>query len=318
MKILLTGGAGFIGSHIVDYLCKGEQTILVVDSLIDGHLSNIQPHIDSGACKFIQGDIRDKSFMLEKLSGVDMVYHFAADPDVRTSIPNPISSYDHNMNGTINVLEYMRKYEIRALVFASSGGTVYGEVDSYPIGENTPFRPISPYGASKAAAEMYLSAYASSYSMKIASVRFANIFGERSRHGVGWDFYHHLRENPLELTILGDGTQQKSYLHVSDAIKAIDLVANNLLNGNQTNPYEYYNVGSESWYSVDEIANIFEKEMGLENVSHKYTGGSKGWVGDVAKMLLSIKKIEQLGYKPQLSFPEGVHRYVTWMEQIKT
>ncbi len=314
MKILVTGGAGFIASHLVDELARKGHTIIVVDSLIEGHLSNIQSVIDSSVCKFIQADIRDKTFMLEKLSPVELVYHFAADPDVRNSVPNPMSSYDHNMNGTITVLEYMRKHNIKRMVFASSGGTVYGEVETQPIYENVPFSPISPYGASKAAAEMYLSAYAHAYQMKIASVRFANIFGERSLHGVGWDFYHHLRENPRELTILGDGTQQKSYLHVSDTINAVLLVADNLLK--QTRAFEYFNVGSESWYSVDEIAAIFEKEMGLDNVTHHYTGGSKGWVGDVARMLLSIEKLEKLGYKPQVPYPEGVHRYVSWMEQL--
>lgn len=315
MNILVTGGAGFIGSHLVDALAAQNHSIIIVDSLIDGYLSNIQAQIDAKKCKFIQGDIRDSDLMLSILPKVDIVFHFAADPDVRTSVPNPMSSYDHNMNGTMNVLEYMRKHDIRKMLFASSGGTVYGEVDSYPVLENSPFRPISPYGASKAAAETYLSAYANAYGMKIASVRFANIFGERSRHGVGWDFYHHLKENPKELTILGDGSQQKSYLHVEDTINGVLLVSQNL--EVQTRAYEYFNVGSDSWYTVNEIAEIYEKEMGLENVHHTYTGGSKGWVGDVAKTLLSIEKIKELGFKEQVSYREGVHRYVEWMSALK-
>ncbi|MCF2141139.1 MAG: NAD-dependent epimerase/dehydratase family protein [Candidatus Lokiarchaeota archaeon] len=314
MKILITGGAGFIGSHLVDALVTQNHHIMVIDSLIDGHLSNIQSHIDSGICEFIQADIRDRKIMLEELPKVDMIFHFAADPDVRNSVPNPMSSYDHNMNGTMMILEYMRAHNIKKMLFASSGGTIYGEVDEYPIFEKTQFHPISPYGASKAGAEMYLSAYAHSYGFKIASVRFANIFGERSRHGVGWDFYHHLKENPYELTILGDGTQQKSYMHVSDAIQAVLLVSEQI--ENQKKPYDAFNVGSESWYTVDEIAQIYEREMGLENVNHQYTGGSRGWVGDVAKMLLSIDKLKGLGFKEQVTFTEGVHRYVNWMENL--
>ena len=242
MNILVTGGAGFIGSHLVDALCNQGHKCIVVDSLIDGYVSNIQPQIDAKLCKFYQKDIRDEKFMMEDLPPVDFVYHFAADPDVRTSVPNPMSSYDHNMNGTMMILEYMRKHNILKMIFASSGGTVYGEVEKFPITEETPFKPISPYGASKAAAEMYLSAYAHSYNLKIASVRFANIFGERSHHGVGWDFYHHLKENPKELTILGDGTQQKSYLHVADTIKGILLVAEHLTL--QNSPYDAFNIGS--------------------------------------------------------------------------
>ncbi len=242
-----------------------------------------------------------------------MVYHLAADPDVRSSVPNPMVSYDHNMNGTMNILEYMRKHGINKMVFASSGGTVYGDVNKFPVSEDFLLMPISPYGASKAAAEMYLSAYANAYEMKMASVRYANIFGERSRHGVGWDFYHKLTEEPNELTILGDGMQQKSYLHVSDCVDATVLVGNSL--DSQEKWYEYYNVGSDDWFTVKEIARIYEKTLGLDNVEHKFTGGARGWTGDVAKMLLDLDKIKKLGYSPKISFEEAVKRYCEWIKR---
>jgi UDP-glucose 4-epimerase len=315
MEILVTGGAGFIGSHLIDALILEGHQILVVDSLIEGHKENIQPHIDSGKCKFIKGDIRDKDLILG-LPKVDMIYHMAADPDVRTSVPNPMVSYDHNMNGTMNVLEYARAQGVKKFMFASSGGTVYGDVEKFPVTEDFVLKPISPYGASKAAMEMYLSAYANAYEIKMASVRYANIFGERSTHGVGFDFFNNLNANPSELTILGDGLQQKSYLHVSDCVKATVLVGNNL--DNQKKWYDYFNVGSEEWHTVKQIASIYEKELGLENVEHKFTGGSRGWVGDVSKMLLSTEKIEKLGYKALVSYIEGVHLYCDWLNTRKS
>jgi len=226
---------------------------------------------------------------------------------------NDLVSYDHNMTGTMNVLEYCRKNGIKYLVFASSGGTVYGESEIFPLREPFSLHPISPYGASKAAAEMYLSAYAFSYSMKIASVRFANIFGERSQHGVGYDFYMKLHENPKQLTILGDGLQQKSYLHVADAVRGVILVGQSLMT--QRTPYEVYNIGAEDWYTVKEIAEIYEQQLGLSNVQHTFTGGDRGWVGDVAKSLLAIDKLKQLGFSPQISFREGVQRYCQWLDQ---
>jgi UDP-glucose 4-epimerase len=314
MKILVTGGAGFIGSHLVDGLIARGHKIIVLDSLIEGKVENIQHQIDAGHCTFIKGDIRDTKLMLDRLEPVDMVYHMAADPDVRNSVPKPMNSYDHNMNGTMNVLEYIRKHGIKKLVFASSGGTVYGEVDEskFPVVEEQPLMPISPYGASKAAAEMYLSAYANAYEFKVGVVRYANIFGDRSTHGVGYDFFLKLRENPRSLSILGDGMQQKSYLYISDCIDATIRVGDNL--DRQTKWFDVFNVGSDEWNTVIEIASLYEKELGLTSVKHEFTGGSKGWVGDVAKMLISIEKIKQIGYIPKVSFQEGVHRYCNWLK----
>lgn len=312
MKTLVTGGAGFIGSHLVDALLSANHEVIIIDSMIDGHLDNLENALETSSCTLLQKDIRDTDFMLDELPPVDIIYHFAADPDVRNSVPKPMKSYDHNMNGTMNVLEYMRKHEINKLVFASSGGTVYGDVNVFPMTEELHLHPISPYGASKAAAEMYLNAYSHSYNKKIATVRFANIFGERSRHGVGFDFFHKLKDDPKNLQILGDGTQQKSYLHVVDAIDAVLRVGNSL--EQQEKPYEYYNVGSEEWFTVDQIAGIFEELMELSEVKHTYTGGKKGWVGDVNKMLLSIAKIKSLGYTAKIPFKEGVKRYIGWLE----
>lgn len=310
---LVTGGAGFIGSNLVDELIERENKLIVIDSLISSTEEYIRPHIDSGDCRFINGDIRDEDMLSEIEDPVDFIFHLAADPDVKTSVETPIVSFSHNVRGTLNILELARRLEVKGFFFASSGGTLYGDVDEFPITESTLLKPISPYGASKAAGEMYISAYANAYHIRSASGRYANIFGERSTHGVSYDFYHKLKVNPEELTILGDGMQQKSYLHVSDCVDATIAIADNL--ENQKKWYDYYNVGSKEWIQVKKIGRIIEDEMGLEDVEHKYTGGKKGWVGDVHKMLLSIERLENLGWEPKLSFKESMHRYIKWLEE---
>lgn len=311
-RVLITGGAGFIGSHLVDALIDLGNQVIVIDNLISSTKDYIQPHIDSKAVHFIEADIRDKEAMKSIEGQIDYIFHFAADPDVRESVHAPLTSFDHNVKGTMNLLELGRQKEIKGFIFASSGGTLYGDVETFPIKETDLLKPISPYGASKAAGEMYISAYANSYQFKAVSLRLANIFGERSNHGVTYEFFHRLSKNPTELDILGDGQQRKSYLHVSDCVKAAIVVADTI--ESQTKYYDYYNVGSEDWITVDALARDLERVMGLKAVQHTFQGGKKGWVGDVHLLLLSIEKIKVLGWAPVLSFTEGLKKYVDWMK----
>ncbi|MBD3352994.1 MAG: NAD-dependent epimerase/dehydratase family protein [Candidatus Lokiarchaeota archaeon] len=313
-KILVTGGAGFIGSHLVDKLIEFENQVTVIDSLVSGNQEFIQDQITSGKCIFIKGDIRNSEIFNDISGEVDYIFHLAADPDVKTSVSKPVLSFEHNVRGTLNVLEYARVNKPKGFIFASSGGTLYGDVDKFPITEESLLQPISPYGASKAAGEIYIGAYANAYNFKAVSGRYANIFGERSMHGVSFDFYHKLKKNPKELTILGNGMQKKSYLHVSDCVNATILIGDNL--NKQKKWYDYYNIGSEEWFTVKELASVIESQMGLENVKHKFTGGEKGWVGDVHKLLLSIEKIKEIGWSPKISFEEAMHRYVEYLEKI--
>ncbi|MHA1340693.1 MAG: GDP-mannose 4,6-dehydratase [Promethearchaeota archaeon] len=311
-KILVTGGAGFIGSHLVDKLIELENDVYVIDNLLTTDTRSIKSQIEKGKCKFIKKDLRDAECFKDIPKDFDYIFHLAADPNVKTSVENPINSFNHNVLGTINLLEFTRKIHPKGFIFASSGGTLYGDVENFPITENDVLKPISPYGASKAACEMYISAYANAYQFKAVSGRYANIFGERSTHGVTYDFYYKLKKNPNELEILGNGKQKKSYLHVSDCVEATILIGDNLMEQRQW--YDYYNIGSEDWVTVDELALILEEELGLKNVKHKYTGGEKGWIGDVHKLLLSIEKIKKLGWKPKVSFKEAVRRYVKWLK----
>jgi len=311
-RILVTGGAGFIGSHLVDALVKEGNQVIVIDNLISSTTEYIQPYIDSNTIQFLEADIRDEQSVKSIEGSIDYIFHFAADPDVRESVNTPITSFDHNVKGTMNLLELGRQKKIKGFIFASSGGTLYGDVESFPIKETDLLKPISPYGASKAAGEMYISAYANSYQFKAVSLRLANIFGERSNHGVTYEFFHRLTTNPTNLEILGDGQQKKSYLHVSDCVKAAIVAADTI--ESQSKYYDYYNVGSEDWITVDDLARALEDIMGLKDVKHSFQGGKKGWVGDVHLLLLSIEKIKALGWNPILSFTEGLKKYVDWMK----
>lgn len=311
--VLVTGGSGFIGSHLVSTLIKTENDVIVIDNLSSSTTEFIDPFIQTGKCLFVKGDIRDQNVLNSLKTPIDFIFHLAADPDVKTSVDFPLNSFEHNVKGTLNILELARRLDIKGFFFASSGGTLYGDVKEFPIKENAILSPISPYGASKAACEMYAGAYANTYQFKIVAGRFANIIGERSSHGVCYDFYHKLIRNPGELTILGDGLQKKSYLHVSDCIDAIIVLSDNL--DNQEVWYDYFNIGSDEWVSVKEIAEIIEKEMNLFDVHHKFTGGKKGWVGDVHKMLLSIKKIKKIsGWSPSLTTKEAIQKYISWLK----
>jgi len=307
-NVVVTGGAGFIGSHLVDKLVEEECQVTVIDSLVSGNLKFIEPLRDQ--ISFVKADIRDEDILQKICSGKDTIFHFAADPDVRSSVDNPAKSFGINVQGTFLVLECMRRLEIPNIVFASSGGTLYGQVDTFPTPEETPFHPISAYGATKAVAEAYLSAYAASYDLTAVSLRYANIFGPRSTHGVMFDFYQKLKKDSKKLEILGDGNQIKSYLYITDCIEASLLAAKSV-----EKRYEAFNIGADSWMSVKEIADIITDELGLQKIKYDYTGGEAGWTGDVYKMLLSIDKMKTLGWTPKVSTEKGIREYIRWLEE---
>lgn len=311
-RICVTGGAGFIGSHIVDRLVEWGNEVTIIDNLSSSTIEFIETLIKTKKVTFHKTDLRNKDFLLANLKGVDLVIHMAADPDVKNSVPHPVESFDINVIGTLNLLETMRRNNIPQIAFASSGGTLYGQVDEFPITERAVLHPISPYGASKAAGEMYISAYADSYGFKGVALRYANIFGPRSNHGVTYDFFNKLKDNPKKLDILGDGKQQKDYLFVSDCVNASLLCAEKL--GRQKGSYDFYNIGGEGWHTVDELANCVVEAMHLSGVKFSYTGGTQGWVGDVAKMILDISKLKALGWAPNVTFKEGITRYINWLE----
>jgi UDP-glucose 4-epimerase len=307
---IVTGGAGFIGTHLVRALVKKGDHVIVIDNLSSGTTAGIKDLIDAGKVTFHEVDIRDKQALNKVLTGQETsIYHLAADPRVKESVDDPVDSYDQNVTGTLNLLEIMRLKKIPCMVFASSGGTLYGDVTTFPTPETIPLKPISPYGASKAAAEMYLAAYASSYNLKIVSLRFANIYGPGSGHGVMYDFFNKLKKDPTRLEILGDGQQSKSYLFVSDCVRACTMIGK-WVEQQKAGTFDFFNLGPRTWETVTDLARAMVDILGLKDVKFEYTGGARGWTGDVMKNLLETSKIEKLGWKAEENFKAGVKQYL--------
>jgi UDP-glucose 4-epimerase len=300
MDAVVTGGAGFIGSHLVDALVARGDRVAVIDNLSAGTMENLAGHLERGTVTFVRADLLETGWE-DLLEGADMVFHLAADPDVRQSAVRPGRQVQQNIMATTRVLEAMRDHGVRNLGFTSTS-TVYGEASVIPTPEEySPMEPISVYGATKLACEALISAYSHSFGIRSWSFRFANIIGTRSGHGVIPDFVRKLRENPRELEILGDGSQTKSYLGVSECVRAMLFAVEHA-----RQPVNRFNIGSEDWIDVTSIADIVGEAMGLSGVEYRYTGGTRGWVGDVPRMLLSIERLKSLGWKPQTGSRESV------------
>lgn len=314
MKVVVTGGAGFIGSHLVDKLMEMGHEVIVIDDFSSGRIENISKWLGSSSFKLVRADLSQPGDWARELAGADIVYHFAANPEVRVSATDPEVHFRANIQATFNVLEAMRKFGARAIIFASSS-TVYGEAKVLPTPEDYhPCEPISVYGASKLACEVLISTYARLYGFRGISLRLANVVGPRSTHGVIYDFINKLRRDPRRLEILGDGTQRKSYVHVSDVVNATVMAADYLLESDIL--YEAFNVGSADTISVIDIAKIIIEAMGLRDVELVFrpaTPDGRGWPGDVKVMHLDISKIMRIvGWKPRLNSYEAVKSAVEY------
>jgi UDP-glucose 4-epimerase len=237
----------------------------------------------------------------------DLVFHLAANPEVRVGSTNPDIHFQQNIVATHNLLESIRKTKNKPTLIFTSTSTVYGEPTKIPTPEDyAPLKPISTYSASKLACEAMISAYAYTYGFKALIYRLANIIGPRSKHGVIYDFIQKLNKNPKELEILGDGTQTKSYLYITDCAEAMLLGLEK-----STEQVEIYNVGSKDQINVKTIAEIVAEEMGLQGVKFKFTGGvdgGRGWKGNVKNMLLDITKIKSLGWKPKHNSKQAIKK----------
>jgi len=306
MKVLVTGGAGFIGSHIVDRLVIDGYRVRVVDNLSSGRLENLKHWLDSKGVELLVGDLREPEVALRAVDGVNVVFHFAANPEVRLSTTDPEVHFTNNIVATFNVLEAMRRKGVEGIVFASSS-SVYGEPETIPVGEDAPLKPISVYGASKAACENIIHSYTKLYGIKAVVLRYANIVGPRLRHGVVWDFINKLLVDRRRLEILGDGMQVRSYMHVEDAVEAT-MIAWRKSKGD----FEVYNVASEDWITVDDVADTVVEVMGLEDVEKVYRPmlHGIGWPGDVKRVALRIDRLRMLGFKPKMRSREAVARTV--------
>ena len=310
MKALVTGGAGFIGSHLVDRLMELGHEVRVLDDLSAGTLDNLRRWVDHERFEFIKGDMRDPKIVEKAVKDVEVVFHLAANPEVRIGSQSPELLYETNVLITYNLLNAMRGSNVEYLVFTSSS-TIYGDADVIPTPEDYgPLEPISVYGGAKLAAEALISGYAHTFEFRALIFRLANIIGERSNHGVIYDFINKLRKNPEELEILGDGTQRKSYLHVSDTVEGMLKIFEHFKRSEKT--VDFYNLGNDDWITVKEIAEIVSEEMGLRP-RFVFTGGvdgGRGWKGDVKFMRLSIEKAKATGWRPRLNSYDAVRRTV--------
>jgi len=305
--ILVTGGAGFIGSHLADKLLQLGHTVTVIDNLSQGTLENLSTCMQHPAFRFMKGDITNEVDVCEASRGCDAVFHLAANPEVR--IGDARIHFEQNVRSTFCILEAVVKNDVKHFVFTSSS-TVYGDATTLPTPEDySPLAPISTYGASKLASESLVAGYCHTYKIKGLVFRLANIVGSRARHGVIADFIRKLKADPTRLEVLGDGTQTKSYLLVDDSIEAMlqPLQRDEEL-------FQVYNVGSEDAVDVGRtVAGIVREEMKLEEVEIVFSGGpeaGRGWFGDVKKMWLDISKLARLGWRPRHNSSESIRKAV--------
>lgn len=308
-KILVTGAAGFIGSHLVDALVEDNE-VIGYDNLSSGKRELVEHLEDDENFELVVEDVLDEEGLDKQMARSDLVFHLAANPDVKIGASDTSVHIEQNLNATHKVLDSMRKNDVDEIVFTSTS-TVYGETEVIPTPEDLgPLKPISLYGSSKLGCEALISSFCHTFGMRSVSFRFANVVGPRSTHGVTYDFVQKLKENPERLEILGapPGTT-KSYFYVTDCIEG-------MLHGakHAEDKVEYFNLGSEDYIDVKEIADIVCREMGLEDVYYDWTesqGGSKGgWKGDVEVMLLSIEKMEELGWSPDHDSAESIAKTV--------
>jgi len=302
--ILVTGGAGFIGSHIVDKLIENTHDVIILDNLTTGNKNNINPKAE-----FVNADIRDKD-LNEKINfkDVEVIIHQAAQINVRSSVENPMHDANINVLGTINILEMMRKYDINKIVFASSGGAVYGEPNYLPVDEDHPITPLSPYGLSKYVGEEYIKLYNRLYGIEYAILRYSNVYGERQdprgEAGVISIFIDKMLKNQSPI-IFGDGNQTRDFVYVGDVAKA-NLMALNWKN-------EVVNIGTGKETSVNELYKIIANELNYKNEPIY----DKPREGEVYRIFLDIKKAQNLGWIPDVDLKEGIKKVINWMRTIK-
>ena len=305
MIYLLSGGAGFIGSHTARKLLESSDSkVIVFDNLSSGTLEHISDLINDKNFIFIEGDLKDKDKIISASAGVDCVIHFAANPDIAKAVKEPEIDFWEGTYLTQNVLEAARVNNVKYFLYTSGSG-VYGENPDINFDENYgPCIPISTYGASKLACEALIASYCSMFGLKARAFRFANVVGPRQTHGVGYDFIRKLKGDPTRLEILGDGTQIKSYIYVADVIDAMLNVFDSMIHDDLI--YDIFNVSTDDYITVTDIAQLTCKLMNLDNVTLDYTGGNRGWKGDVPIIKFNNSKIKELGWSFKFSSKEAI------------
>lgn len=309
-RVCITGGAGFIGSNLADLLSADGVEVTIIDNFSTGRREFLSQTLTRPGVRLLDGDVLEMAVLEEAVAGCDWVFHLQANADVRRGLEHPRRDLEQNTVATANVLEAMRVCGVKRVVFASTG-SVYGEPAVFPTREDAPF-PVqtSLYGASKLAGEGLVAAYAAGYGFIGVICRLVSILGERYTHGHVFDFYRALKRDPSRLLVLGDGRQEKSYLHVRDCLGAILTAAER----HHDEPGAHvYNLGTEETITVGSSISIITDHLSL-SPEIEYTGGCRGWIGDSPLIHLDTSRIQSLGWKPKLTIREAVLRTLRWFD----
>jgi UDP-glucose 4-epimerase len=294
-RYVVVGGAGFIGSHVAAaLLCEPDAAVTVYDNFSSGRAWHLPPA--HPGLRVVRGDVRDLPFLTESMRGHDHVYHFASNPDIARAAREPTIDFWEGTYLTQNVLEAARVAGARRLTYASGSG-VYGDVGHTPVFENlSPLRPTSTYGASKLAGESLICAYCEMFGLSALAFRFANVVGPHQTHGVAYDFVRRLLADPTNLSILGDGTQSKSYVHVDDVVGAMRYLAARLPADRGAGGFDVYNVATQDYATVRQIAELVVERLGLANVRFAFGNSPRGWKGDVPVVRFDTTKARATGW----------------------
>jgi len=302
MRYIVSGGAGFIGSHLVHRLLqRPDAMVVVLDNFTSGRKWHFDGVGDTPRLEIVRQDLKQLSSLTETVAEADLVFHFASNPDIAKAVSQPDIDFWEGTYLTQNLLEAMRRNKVLRLIYASGSG-VYGDTGTEPVAEDySPKRPISTYGASKLACEALICAYCHLFDMRGLAFRFANVVGPRQTHGVAYDFVRRLLRKPSHLRILGDGSQSKSYIHVDDVVDALLFFADQNGQG-----FDVFNVATEDSLTVLEIADFVVERLGLKHVAYEYSGGDRGWKGDVPVVRFDTQKLRGQGWRCKRSSKAAV------------